>query len=96
VPIGLNVAWSSGDAESYYENLFAKLSQANATFARIWLGPSVLHSFNELSLFRSGLQSYDSRAVSAVDSLRFMGFGRFFKKPTPRVMNRGGNQNFYQ
>jgi hypothetical protein len=69
VPIGLNVAWPSGDPESYYENLFAKLSQANATFARIWLGPSVLHSFNELSLFRSGLQSYDARAVSAIDSL---------------------------
>jgi len=69
VPIGLNIAWPSGDPESYYENLFAKLSQANATFARIWLGPSVLHSFNELSLFRSGLQAYDARAVSAIDSL---------------------------
>jgi len=62
VPIGLNVAWPSGDPESYYENLFAKLSQANASFARIWLGPSVSRSFNELSLFRSGLQAYDCQS----------------------------------
>jgi hypothetical protein len=69
VPIGLNVAWPSGDPASYYERLFARLGEANATFARIWLGPSVLSSFNELSLLRSGLKAYDSRAVSAVDSI---------------------------
>jgi hypothetical protein len=69
VPVGLNVAWPSGDAASYYENFFSKLADANATFARIWLGPSVLHSFNELSLFRSGLSAYDPRAVAAIDSL---------------------------
>jgi hypothetical protein len=69
VPIGLNIAWPSGDPASYYEHLFARLGEANATFARIWLGPSVLYSFNELSLFRSGLKSYDSRAVSAMDSI---------------------------
>jgi hypothetical protein len=69
VPIGLNVAWPSGDPASYYEEFFFKLRSANATFARIWLGPSVLQSFNELSLFRSGLDAYDPRAVAAIDSL---------------------------
>ncbi len=69
VPVGLNVAWPSGDPALYYEQFFAKLGRANATFARVWLGPSVLHSFNELSLFRSGLNAYDSRAVAAIDSL---------------------------
>ena len=69
VPIGLNVAWPSGDPHMYYEQFFAKLGAANATFARIWLGPSVLQSFNELSLFRSGIKAYDSKAVAAIDSL---------------------------
>lgn len=69
VPIGLNVAWPSGDPASYYEQLFARLGDANATFVRIWLGPSVLFSFNELSLFRSGLKAYDSRAIAAIDSI---------------------------
>jgi hypothetical protein len=72
VPIGLNIAWppthDPKNATAYYTEYFSDLAANGGNFARIWLGPSLVNSFNPLALLRTNCTA-DKDAAALVDTV---------------------------
>ena len=74
VPSGLNIAWPSHtktpeEASSYYSDYFADLESSGGNWARVWLGPNLVDSFNPLALLRKNYTDVDSTAAGIVNSI---------------------------
>ena len=66
---GLNIAWPA-DAQgacAYYDGYFESVRAAGGNYARVWLGPAVVGSFNPLALLREQYTSVDQQAAGLVD-----------------------------
>ena len=59
--LGFNIGWpvcdimpcNDTEAINYYERFFKEINAHGGNYARIWLGPNVINSFNALSLLKS-------------------------------------------
>ena len=77
VPKGFNIAWpvcktmpcSPTDAIAYYESYFAQMHSHGANFARIWLGPQLVGSFNTLAMLSLNCKTISANATIALDGV---------------------------